>query len=323
MGKLILSVSPHFHSGESIRKAMREVFIALVPAMAAGIFFFGMSALILIVSLMAASSIAELVMLKILGKPVKGLDGSAGITGLLLALILPPTYPIWMGIVGIVIAIVIAKHLFGGLGYNIFNPALVARAALLASWPIATTTWIKPLPFLSREWWGNIPSLDAITQATPLGITKLAALGQTTETLPSYWNMFIGNRGGSIGETCIIALLIGGIYLLWKKVITWHIPVCYIGTVFILSALLGKDPLFHLLAGGLILGAFFMATDYVTAPVTSKGKIIFGISCGVLTVLIRLYGGFPEGVNYAILLMNIGTPLLDKYTQPRIYGKRK
>jgi electron transport complex protein RnfD len=320
--KLILSASPHLHSGASIKKIMAEVGVALLPAAGAAVFFFGLRALLLMAALTATAILAELATLKMLGKPARLKDGSAAITGLLLAFILPPTYPLWMGMIGVVIAITVTKHLFGGLGFNLFNPALAARAALLASWPVATTTWIKPLPLFSPQWWGCLPHLDAITSATPLGILQMQRNGELLNAaLPGYWELFLGQRGGCLGETCVLALLIGAIYLLWKKVITWQIPFSYLGTVMVLSALLGKDPFFHLLAGGLVLGAFFMATDYVTAPVTPKGKIIFGAGCGILTVLIRLYGGFPEGVNYAILLMNIGTPLLDKYTQPRVYGK--
>ncbi|MBU0581259.1 MAG: RnfABCDGE type electron transport complex subunit D, partial [Candidatus Margulisbacteria bacterium] len=221
-------------------------------------------------------------------------DGSAIVTGLLLAMVVPPTLPFWMIALGSFISIAIAKEAFGGLGFNIFNPALVGRAFLLASYPVMMTTW--QLPF------------QTATGATPLGILKEGL----TESLPTIKQLFLGNIGGSLGETSALALLIGAGYLLYRKVIDWRIPVSYIGSVALLSFIFGQDPLFHILAGGLILGAFFMATDYVTSPMTPKGKLIFGVGAGVLVVVIRIWGGYPEGVCYSILLMNSVTPLLDK-----------
>jgi electron transport complex protein RnfD len=208
-----------------------------------------------------------------------------------------------MAAVGAIVAIVLVKQLFGGLGYNIFNPALAARAVLLASWPVAMTTWTKPL--------------DAVTTATPLFLMKMG------EAVPDYLTLFLGNRAGSLGETSALMILIGAAILFWRKIIDWPIPTAYIGTVYGLSLIMGQDPLFHVISGGLLLGAFFMATDYVTAPVTTKGRLIFGVGCGIMTVLIRLYGGFPEGVNYSILIMNMLTPIIDTYTRPRIFGEIK
>ena len=212
-------------------------------------------------------------------------------TGILLALVLPPTLPLWMAGVGAGVAIILVKGLFGGLGFNIFNPALAARAILLASWPVAMTTWVTPI--------------DAVTTASPLLLAKM------TQAVPDYLNLFLGNRAGSLGETSILAILIGAGILYWRRIIDWPAPTAYIGTVALLTFLLGRDPLFHVLSGGLLLGAFFMATDYITAPVTTPGRFIFGLGCGIITVLIRLYGGFPEGVNYSILFMNMLTPLID------------
>jgi electron transport complex protein RnfD len=244
--------------------------------------------------------LTEGIIQKFLKKPLTILDGSAVITGLLLGLILPPTVPIWIPISGAVFAIAIGKHVFGGLGFNIFNPALVGRAFLVASWPLLMTKWISP---------------DGITGATPLGILKLEGIKAV-----GYSQLFFGNISGSIGETSALALLIGALFLFYKKIISWRIPSIYIGTVFLLTLIFGKDPLFYILSGGLFIGAFFMATDYVTSPITKNGKLIFGFGCGLLTVIIRLYSGLPEGVMYSILLMNALTPLIDRYTAPKPFG---
>jgi electron transport complex protein RnfD len=253
--------------------------------------------------------LSEIIAQKIMKRDVTVNDYSAVITGLLLAFCLPPALPLWMAAVGTIAAVIIGKQLFGGLGNNIFNPALVGRAFLLASWPLAMTTWTAPL--------------DTITTATPMGILKEAS----AQHLPSISQLFVGNVAGSIGETSAIALIIGGLYLLYKGHIDWRIPFTYIGTVFVLTALVGAVqglgiwyPLYHLFGGGLLLGAFFMATDWVSSPITQRGRIIFGLGCGLLTVLIRLQGGYPEGVCYSILLMNVATPLIDRYTKGRIFG---
>jgi electron transport complex protein RnfD len=224
---------------------------------------------------------------------------------MLLAFTLPPTVPFWIPIVGSVVAIVVGKHVFGGLGNNIFNPALVGRAFLLAAWPVYMTTWASPV---SR--WAEPGSkvADAVTTATPLAAMKLQ--GQTTPLI----DLFIGNTGGCLGATSVLAIFIGASYLLYKRTVTWHIPSSFIGTVFVFSFLLGQDPVFHLFAGGLMLGAFYMATDVVTSPVTKSGRLVFGCGAGIITVIIRQFGGYPEGVCYAILIMNALTPLIEKYT---------
>jgi electron transport complex protein RnfD len=306
---LIVSSSPHLHSDNSVSTAMRDVLIALTPALIASLYFFRFAAAKVILTCVFVAVISEVIAQKIMKKEVTVDDYSAVVTGLLLAFCLPATIPWWMAAVGAVVAIIIGKQLFGGLGNNIFNPALVGRAVLLASWPVAMTNWVNPL--------------DGVTTATPLGMLKEG----TAEQLPSLGQLFIGNVGGSLGETCALALLLGAIYLLYKGHIDWRIPFSYLGTVFVLTAIIGAFkgeglwyPLYHLLAGGLILGAFFMATDWVTSPLTKKGKLIFGLGCGLLTVVIRLQGGYPEGVCYSILLMNMVTPLIDRYTKPRVFG---
>jgi len=242
-------------------------------------------------------------------------DGSALVTGLLLAFNLPPRIPFWVPIVGSALAISIGKHLFGGLGHNIFNPALFARAFLVAAWPAHMTSWVAPfewgqwihqLSIHPRSW-----SIDAVSTATPLALMKQQGVST------SWLDLFLGNIGGCIGEVSVLAVLIGAAYLLYKGTITWHIPFPYLGTVVLLTVLFGKDPVFHLFSGGLMLGAFFMATDIVTSPITKRGRILFGAGCGVLTALIRLFGSLPEGVSYSILLMNACTPLIDRYTGGR------
>ncbi len=297
------SSSPHIRARDDAKSIMWWVVIALLFPCASAVYFFGAKAIVLIVFTTAVAMGTEAAFQRILGKPITIKDGSAAVTGVLLALILPPTLPLWMAAIGAIVAIALVKHLFGGLGYNIFNPALAARAVLLASWPVAMTTWTQPL--------------DAVTAATPLFLMKMG------QPVPDYLTLFLGNRAGSLGETSALMILIGAAILFWRKIIDWPIPVAYIGTVYGLSLILGQDPLFHVISGGLLLGAFFMATDYVTAPVTTMGRLIFGVGCGIMTVLIRLYGGFPEGVNYSILLMNILTPLIDTYARPRLFGEIK
>lgn len=295
-----ISAAPHIRAAEDTHSIMRWVLFALLFPAAAAVIFFGYYALLQIVFITLTAVISEAVFQRLAKRPLTVSDGSAAVCGLLLALVLPPTLPLWMGAVGAVIAVVMAKGLFGGLGFNIFNPALAARAILLASWPVAMTTWVRPF--------------DAVTTATPLYlVTKLH------QAAPGYWEMFLGNRAGSLGETSALAILIGAAILFWKKIIDWPAPAAFIGTVAILTFLLGQDPLFYTLSGGLLLGAFFMATDYVTAPVTTKGRFIFGLGCGGITVLIRFWGGFPEGVNYAILFMNMLTPMIDYYMRPKLF----
>lgn len=289
------------------------------------VYFFRLSAAAVIAVSTAAAVISEAVCQKVRGREITIRDGSAVITGLLLAFCLSPTTPLWIAAVGSAGAIILGKQFFGGLGHNVFNPALVGRAILLASWPAAVTTFVQPV--------------DGITAATPLApLKELAQLGfagpsadRLIAQLPSLGNMFVGNIAGSLGETSVAALLLGAAYLLYRGHIDWRIPGTYLGTVFVLTAIYAFAagghalffPLYHLLSGGLILGAFFMATDWVTSPITKRGRLIFGLGCGILTVIIRLKGGYPEGVCYSILLMNCATPLIDRYTKPKVYGRRK
>lgn len=311
--QLIVSSSPHVRANSSISKIMRDVVIALIPAVIAAAIFFGLKALFIIGVSIASAVLTEAFIEYITKKPITISDWSAVITGLLVAFNLPPTAPWWLAAIGSAFAIAIVKQLFGGLGYNFLNPALAARAFLLASWPVRMTTWIKP-------------GADAVSTATPLAILKGT---EAAGNLPSLWDMFIGNIGGCIGETSTLALLIGAAYLLYKGVIKWRIPTIYIATVALLTWIIGPNgiftgqPLYHILSGGLILGAFFMTTDYVTSPVTPLGQIIMGLGCGIITTVIRLYGGYPEGVSYSILFMNVATPLIERYTVPKKFGEVK
>ncbi len=302
---LSLAISPHIKSPETTPKIMWSVVIALLPAVAIGIRLFGIHAFyIILVSIIAAITTEALFQL-IVRRKIRILDGSAVITGILLALILPPNVPLWIPALGSFCAILLVKELFGGLGHNIFNPALAARAILLASFPLIMTSWVSPF--------------DAITCATPLGIIK----DNLSTPLPSYLTLFIGTRAGCLGETSVLALLLGAIFLFLRRIISWRTPLSFIAVVALFSFCAGKDPLFQVLAGGLILGAFFMATDYTTSPITKKGQIIFGSGCGIITCLIRFWGGYPEGVCYSILLMNCLVPLIDRYTLPKRFGEKQ
>ncbi len=295
-----VSSAPHIKEGVNVNRVMWLVFLALIPAVIASYIFFGMNALSIILVSILTAIFLEFLIQKLTHKEITVKDGSALVTGLLLALILPPTVPLWVPIVGVIFAIAIVKHAFGGLGYNIFNPALAGRAFLVASWPTLLTKWITP---------------DGITSATPLAVLKSEGL-----LVVSYEKLFLGNLAGCLGETSALALLLGAAFLFSMKVIGWRIPATYLGTVAVLSFVVGQNPLFHLLAGGLIIGAFFMATDPVTSPLTKRGRIIFGIGCGILTIVIRLYSGLPEGVMYSILLMNSLVPLIDRFTKPKSFG---
>ena len=311
-GELLVSSSPHIRAEETVDWLMWQVVIALLPAAISSVYFFGFRSLFLMVLGVATAVLTEAAVEKALGKEITIKDGSAAVTGLLLAFNVPANAPWWLVVLGAIFAIAVVKQTFGGLGYNFVNPALTARAFLLAAWP----------QYLA----GNFPlPLDTITGATPLAILDGTAAG----TLPSYLDLFLGNVGGVLGETSALALLVGGLYLIWQKVIDWRTPVAFIGTVAVLSWAFGGngglftgDPLYHVLAGGLMLGAFFMATDYVTSPVTPKGRLGFGVGCGIITVLIRLWGGYPEGVAYSILLMNLLVPFLERWTAPRVYGTK-
>jgi electron transport complex protein RnfD len=300
---------------------MLLVIASLVPAAAAGVYFFGVKALYVILASCASALAFEYICNKLMGRNVSVYDGSALLTGLLLALTLPPHVPLWIPVVGAFVSIAVAKQAFGGLGANIFNPALVGRVFLLASWPILMTSWPQVLSPGSPVWLGQV---DAVTSATPLGLRKTSGLDAAVASLGSredaYTRLFLGSVGGSLGETSALLLLLGGLYLILKDIIDFRIPAGFVGSVFILSALLGEDPLFHILSGGLILGAFFMATDYVTSPTTKNGRLLFALGCGVITVAIRFYSGLPEGVSYAILIMNALTPLIDRHIRPRRFG---
>jgi electron transport complex protein RnfD len=320
-GLYTVSASPHVRSSETIQKIMWNVNLALAPAAIFGIFYFGIPALINIVVGAASAVLAEYLVEKFSKKKITISDGSAFITGLLLAMSVSPSMPPYMVAVGSFIAIVVAKHSMGGLGYNIFNPAHIGRAALMVSWPVAMTTWSK-----------MTTSIDVVSSATPLNILKQQGYGKLLETFGSqsemYKAMLIGTRNGSIGETSTILLVLGGVYLIYKGYISWQVPVCMIGTVglltwaFAATGLFTGDPLFNMMAGGLVIGAFFMATDMVTIPITLKGQIIFAVGAGIITSLIRLIGGYPEGVCYSILLMNAITPLIDRFVKPKEFGAR-
>ena len=319
---LYLSSSPHIHSGETSDKIMRLVIYALLPAVAVAVYLFGLPALKVILICTIGCVACEALCCRLMKRPQSITDGSAALTGILLALNLPPSSPWWMALLGSAIAIIIGKMIYGGLGYNPFNPALVARVVLLISFPVQMTHWTAPTPLGL--------GLDAVTSATPLGEMKsvLILTGQLPDTATGGFDRyFYGLMAGSLGEVSALALLLGGLFLIIRRVITWHIPVSFIGTVMVMAGIFWiidptryPSPLFHLLTGGLMLGAFFMATDMVTSPISARGMLIFGCGCGILTVLIRLFGGYPEGVAFAILLMNATTPLIDRYTQERIYG---
>ena len=318
--KLIATSSPHIRGNETTRSLMLDVVIAMVPALVAAVIVFGIRALTLTAVSVVACIFWEWLYRKILKKDQTVGDLSAVVTGMLLAFVCPVTLPYWMMILGDAFAILLVKQLYGGIGKNFVNPALAGRAALLACYATAMTTWIDP----SASKAGVLGvGADIVTAATPMAMMKEGGLAAVMETY-DLQSMFVGNIGGSLGEVSALALLIGGIYLIARKVITWHIPVAYLGTVAVLTFLFprGNDPLtfmlYNLLGGGLMLGAFFMATDYVTS--TGKGRIVFGIGCGLLTVFIRYFGGYPEGVCYSILIMNCTTWLIDKYMRPARFG---
>lgn len=296
---------------------MWSVALSLIPAGAAGAYIFGLNALLVIAFSVISAVLFEALVQAFRRIPLTALDGSAVITGLLLAYNLPPGVPLWLPVVGSFFAIAIGKQTFGGLGHNIFNPALVGRAFLMVSWPMLMTTWQNP------RW-----KADAISSASPLGLLKHGDLDVLRDY--SAWDLFVGNRAGCIGEVCVIALLAGALFLLWRRYITLHTPLTYILTVGLLSwafngegGLFKGDAVFFILNGGLILGAFFMATDYVTTPLARQGKLIFGLGCGLLTFVIRKFSGYPEGVSYSILIMNAVTPLIDRYTKPKWFGFKK
>ena len=328
-----VSISPHVKSRESVEKIMWSVVACLLPPLILSVFIFGLQTLIITLISVISCVATEAVSQKLLHRPVTVKDGSAVITGLLLAYIIPPGVPYWIPILGAVMSIYVAKHLLGGIGFNIFNPALIGRAFLLATFPVAmTSAWLAPIRDAAVfKYMGT--GIDAVSTATPLYVLKYYGMAAVLEKFGSlstiYSDFFIGWRPGCIGETSALLLLIGGIYLLYKKYITWHIPISVIVSVGFFAWVFGGEklftgnPLLAVLSGGVILGAFFMATDYVTSPTQKSGKIIFGAGVGALTVLIRLKGGYPEGVCYAILLMNPLTPAFETWFKPRRFAPPK
>jgi len=313
-GKLEVGFAPHIHIRESVPKVMWAVFFSLIPAGLAGVYIFGLPALRVIIVSVLSCVIAEALIQKLRHKRITIGDGSAALTGLLLAYNLSSSVPFWIPLAGGLFAIAICKQVFGGLGANIFNPALAARAFLLASWPKQMTDFVRP--------W----TLDSVSSATPLAILKEGKALALSDMGLSYRDLFLGQRSGCLGEVCILALLLGALYLLWKGYIWGHAPAGFIFTLGALSWVFGAkgyfqgDFLFSILSGGVILGAFFMATDYVTTPLSKKGQLVFGIGCGALAFVIRRFAGYPEGVSYSILIMNAVTPLIDRYVRPRRYG---
>lgn len=318
---LYISPSPHIHGGDSISKNMYGVLIALIPAFLVSLYYFGLGALIVtLVSVVSCVLFEYLIQKFIMKKEPTICDGSAILTGVLLAFNVPSNLPVWIIVLGALFAIGVAKMSYGGLGNNVFNPALAGRAFLLISFPAQMTTW---------------PLVDA-TSAFPLtytdaetGATVLSLLNEGVKELPSYTSLLIGNHGGSLGEVSAIALLLGFAYMLWKKIITWHIPVTIIVTVFAFTGIMHwanpeayASPFIHILSGGLMLGAIFMATDYVTSPMTKKGMVIYATGIGLLTSIIRLFGSYPEGMSFAILIMNSLTPLINAYVKPKHFGEK-
>ncbi len=319
--KFLVSSSPHIHTGQYITGVMRDVLIALIPALVIGIRVFGYRALTVTLVSVASCVLFETIWNKLLKKENTVGDLSACVTGVLLAYSLPVNVPLWIPVIGGLFAIIICKQLFGGLGQNFINPALGARAFLMASWPVLMTTFVQPnqkLPLFS-----GITNIDALSSATPLGLMKMQ--GEMT----AYTDLLFGNIGGCIGEVSAVALVIGAVYLVCRRVIRLHAPLAYLGSTALFGWMMGYngfgtgDPLFHILSGGLMLGAFFMITDYTTSPTTKLGNVVGGILAGFFTVLIRVKGGYPEGVTYSIMLVNIMTPLIDKWILPKQYGRVK
>lgn len=305
-----VSSSPHIRDNSSVQTIMRDVIIALLPATLAGIYFFGLQAALVILTAVLSCAASEWVWCKLSKSPNTAVDLSAVVTGLLLAFNVPPSLPLWMVVLGSIFTIIVVKCLFGGIGQNIVNPALAGRAFLLASYPVAMTTWTNPV--------------DGTTGATPLALLKGVEAGGAQ--LPTLTQAFMGQVGGCVGETSAIALLIGFAYLLYRRVITWHIPVFYLGTIAVLGSIFARGGLgatagiYEIMVGGVMLGGIFMATDYTTSPMTKKGQIIFAVIAGALAMIIRKWGGYPEGASYSILIMNLFVPLIDKYVRPRVFG---
>ena len=319
MKKLLVSASPHIHSPETTTGVMGDVIISLLPALVMAVVWFGSRALVLTAVCIGTAVLAEWVSRRVMKRPNTLGDLSAVVTGLILALNLSATLPLWMAAIGSIVAIVVVKQMFGGIGQNFVNPAMTARIILMVSFPTAMARWTAPL---ASAW-----SADAVTTATPMASLAASSGGNLSADLPSLWQMLVGYHGGSMGEVCALALLVGGVYLIIRRVISPIIPAAYIGTVAVWMLLAGHGDLrfvaYELLGGGLLLGAFFMATDYATSPITAKGKWIFGIGCGIITSVIRLYGSLPEGVSFSIILMNILVPHIERLTLPRAFGAEK
>lgn len=336
---------PFTHAATSVQKTMYTVLVALVPATAFDAYLFGWPAILLFAITVGSCVAAEAISLSLAGRPMKPAltDGSAILTGWLLAMTLPPWAPWWIGVLGAVFAIFLAKHAFGGLGQNLFNPAMVARVALLVSFPVAMTAWVAPLPLFSASapglgdaiaiTFGGQSPVDGVSAATALGHVKTELsrgipVIQSMAEVPDLMDMAFGKRAGSLGETSALLILAGGLFLMAKRIISWHIPVAVMGTLFFMGSVFhGVNParftdgMFHLLSGATFLGAFFIATDYVTSPVSKKGQLAFGVGVGLLTWVIRTFAGYPEGMAFAVLLMNALTPIIDQYTRPRAFGR--
>ncbi len=340
-----LTAGPYTHSGSNVSRTMGLVMLALLPGTLFGLYQFGWPAVFLFAATVLAALLAEAFSLRIAGKPVKPFlfDGSAILTGWLLAMTLPPWAPWWIGVVGALLAIIVAKQVFGGIGQNLFNPAMVARVALLISFPLEMTLFTQPAPLFSNSapgfldslaiTFGQSPQVDAMSSATLLGhvkteLTQGVSVDAATASSYGFWSLTWGNAGGSMGETSAILLLLGGVYLIYKKIITWHIPVSMLATLAVVAGIFYfvdpsryLDPLTHLMSGAAILGAFFIATDLVTSPISARGQLVFGAGIGLLVYMIRTWAGYPEGVAFAVMLMNACTPLIDHYLKPRIYGR--
>ncbi len=327
MSLLTVSGSPHVYTEDSVSKIMYGVVLSLIPAALVSFYFFGLAAILVTLTAIVSCLFFEFIIQKYLLKgPVTIFDGSAVITGLLLAFIVPASLPLWMVVIGSLVSIGMAKMTFGGLGKNIFNPALVGRVFLMISFPVEMNMYPKPIPMSTQL-------TDIISGPTPLAIVKEGvAQGENVSDLlpqvPEYVNLLMGNMGGSVGEISALAILLGGIYMLFRKIITWEIPVAYLGSVVIFAGILWQvnpeiyvDPLFHLVTGGLMLGAIYMATDMVTSPMGRWGMIVYGIGCGFLTIIIRIFGAYPEGVAFAILIMNAFVPLINRGFKPKRFGE--
>ncbi|MFW5974644.1 MAG: RnfABCDGE type electron transport complex subunit D [Bacteroidota bacterium] len=328
MKKFVISGSPHVHQDLTVPNLMYGVVIAMIPAMLIAFYMFGLGAArVFLITILACLFFEYVIQRYLIKGPITINDGSALVTGVLLAFNVPSSVPTWMLIVGALVAVGMGKMSFGGLGKNPFNPALVGRVFMLISFPVEMTTWPKPI--VSRSYFSfsgmDEKVMDTITGPTPLAILQEEGAGAVSANM----NLLLGQMSGSMGEISALALLIGGLYMLFRKIITWHIPVAYFGSAFVLAGILWMvdptmyaDPLFHMVTGGMMLGIFYMATDYVSSPVSAKGQIIFGVGAGVLTILIRVFGAYPEGVSFAILIMNAFTPLINSQIKPKRFGHK-